>query len=980
MFQRAAGRLALVAIVLMLATVPVASSPMIAPRSHPIALLAPTISSVNKTLTPPLPSLPLPAIGYSAQAGQFGPVSGVIHVLVIAAAFPDVNYTLSIDQVKRNWFGPVAEYYHEASFGKLTVEGDIYGWYTLPYPEAHYGKSCLSINDAGCDGEDAAWQVAQDAVHIAGNSINFKNYDYFIFIHSGYGQESSGVKDDIWSVTWMGGMYIETPTKTIGVFSIVPELEAAHTVPSGVYCLEFGHDLGLPDLYNTNSHKTILGPWELMDKGAWNGDPPGSSPAHMTAWDKIQLGWISGPELATVSPGGTSSFTVDPTEVVSSGVHAIQIPLGSDAESSNPSQYYLVEVRSLTGFDAALPAAGVLITYVDNTAIIGRVHVIDGHPITANLMDAVWNTGQTFTDSQNKLSVAITGKSGNSYQVTVNRGGTLPPQPQIQNQTYVQLGIQSVAANPSTITTANTTVTINIQIYNQGNSAAANIPVQVKLDGEELTNLQIPNIGANTSAQTSFTWVSTLGNHVFQVILDPNSTIKEPSRANNIVTFNIYVGPTLGPILIVNLPTNLASNNVWVSINGIKYNITSGRFQSWVPNNTITLQIQSTVNTSIGVRQVFSGWSDGSVVNPRRVAVTGNTTLQAIYQTQYLLYVDPNGGTTTSGGWYSPNSVTPVSATTPSNVVANESRLVFDDWSGDVSSTSPTLQLNMTKPFSLKANWNTQYYVTIMSPTGFPTGSGWYNAGQIATVGVQSTVQYSNGTRQLFAGWNSTQLGQTPTGQIAVNAPTILETTWKTQYLIKVQSPFGTPEGSGWYDVGSTTYASVPQEIDYGNGTRRVFSAWTGDLTGSDSNMSLSVNSPKSISAQWLTQYLVTFKVTGIPNSTILKLNVNNAYYDLSIGQESQAWYTKGSSINPSLNQTFTNGFMIYKFDSWQGSAGTAQAPITVNSPETYTASYTTQMSIPAIPGFPIEAIFLGILLGLVVMARARKRRQPISQ
>jgi M6 family metalloprotease-like protein len=898
---------------------------------------------------------------------------------VIAAAFADINYTLSIDRVKQNWFGSVSAYYHEVSFGKLTVEGDIYGWYRLPYPEVHYGKSCLSINDAGCDGQDSAWQIAQDAIHLAGKDINFNNYDYFIFIHSGYGQESSGVKDDIWSVTWMGGMSIQTPSRTISVFSIVPELEAPGDVPNGVYCLEFGHDLGLPDLYNIYNGRTILGPWELMDKGSWNGDPPGSSPAHMTAWDKIQLHFISGTQLATVNLGATATITVDPTEIPSSAVHAIEIPVGSDAESSTPSHYYLVEVRSLTGFDSALPAAGVLITYVDNTAAVGKVHVIDGHPSTANLMDAVWNVGQTFEDSQNKLSVEITGKVAKSYQITVNRGGSPPPppRPQTQNQTFVQLSIVSVTSQPTTIITANTTVTISIEISNQGTSTATNVPIQVMLDGKPFTNLQVASIGANSSTQASFVWISTLGSHVFQLTLDPNDTINEPSRANNVVTFNVYVGPTLGPILVVNIPSNLpTTGNVWVSINGIKYNMTSSRFQSWVPNGTVTLNIQPVVNSSEGVREVFSEWVDGSVSNPRQILITANTTLQAVYQTQYLLSVDPNGGTTTSGGWCRANSTVPVSATTPSNVIANTSRLVFNDWSGDISSTSSTLKLTLTKPYSLRADWTRQYYVTILSPTGLTTGSGWYNAGQLATISVQSTVQYSNGTRQLFTGWNSTQLGTTPTGQITVNAPTILQAAWKTQYLISVQSPYGAPKGSGWYDAGSTAYASVQPEIDYGNETRRVFTNWTGDLSGSSPSMSLIVNSPKTIDAQWLMQYQVTFKVTGIPNGTLLKLNVNNQYYDLSPSNYYQAWYATGSPINPSVNETVAQGFIVYKFTGWTTTEGATQGPLIVNAPETYTASYSNEMSLPPIPGYPIEAILMGILLGSVVLVSKRRRRE----
>ena len=244
-------------------------------------------------------------------------VSGVIRVLVIASQFSDINSTLTIAQIKQNWFGAVASYYHELSYGALTVTGDVYGWYTLPYPESHYGMNCNGINSPDCSGQDESWELAQDAATLAQASANppvFSNYDYFIFIHSGYGQESSGGTNDIWSVTYMSGIYLKTTTKSISLFSIVPELESSGASAGGVYCLEFGHDLGLPDLYDTNTGKTILGPWELMDKGAWNGNPPGSSPAHMTAWGKIQLGYISGPTLATVQDGTTSTYKVDPTE------------------------------------------------------------------------------------------------------------------------------------------------------------------------------------------------------------------------------------------------------------------------------------------------------------------------------------------------------------------------------------------------------------------------------------------------------------------------------------------------------------------------------------------------------------------------------------------------------------------------------------------------------------------------------------------
>jgi len=950
-----------------LIAVPNLSSTVFA-RSQPIMAFEP---SMNSTIPSPAMPLPSPTKSYTPQPAL--PVSGVIRVLLIAAAFSDIPNQTSIAVLKQEYFGTLYAYYHEVSLGSLTIQGDAYGWYKLPYPESHYGKDCLAIDDSDCSGSDQSWQIANDAAQLAQKDVNFQNYDYFVFLHSGDGEESSGVKNDVWSVTYLGGVFVRTNSRTLSRFNITPELEAGGAVPNGVWCHEFGHNLGLPDLYNTSNGQTIMGPWELMDKGLWNGDPAGSSPAHMSAWPKLQLGFISGSQLAVANVGVTSTFTIDPTEVPSSNVHVVEIPW---TNTLNPSQYYLVEVRSLTGFDSALPAAGVLITYVDNTAIIGRVHVVDGHPSVPSLEDAVWDVGQTFTDSQHNVAVTVAARVGNSYQVIVNRGGSQQPpppqQPPNQNTTYIDLGITAINAQPQVITSPNTTVTVTVQITNSGTQAATNVPVEVDLDGQLYTNTEI-SAAAGSATQTSFTWISVLGSHVFKITIDPNNTINDTNRANNVASITLNVGP----VLTINVPANVTSaGSIWVLINGVKYNLTSGQLQTSVPNGTITVQMQPAVNTSLGVRQLFDGWSDGNITNPRQIVVTSNTVLQAVYTTQYLLAISQNGGTTTPSGWYFPGITVQVDAVNPSNVTANASRLIFARWNGDLNSTSTSVTVNMSKPMTLTAGWTKQYFVTIISPTGSPTGSGWYNAGNIATVAVQSTVQYANGTRQVFTGWNSTSIGNNPTAQIYVNAPKTLQASWKTQYVVTIQSEYGAPLGSGWYDVGSTVPVSLQTPVDYGNGTRRSFASWTGDYSGASPNVTLRMDAPKTLTANWNTEYLVIFKVAGLSNSTIVKLNLNNAYYDLSMNSNFQAWCQKGTMVSPTLNQTIVDGFSVHQFSGWQNATGSAiQGPTAINSPETFVASYSNTLSLPPIPGFPIESTILGVLIGSLMLVAVRRRK-----
>jgi M6 family metalloprotease-like protein len=396
------------------------------------------------------------------------PVSGIKHVLVVAVAFSDLPPTLSISQIKTIWVGTVEAYYHELSFGKLTLQSDVLGWYKLPYAEEHYGRDCRSINDADCSGANQSWHIAVDAIPLLKN-VTVSNYDYVVFIHSGRGQETSGVGYDIWSVTYFGAT-VKTSSGILTTFSIVPELEAPPYVPYGDWCVELAHQLGVPDLFNTSTGpyagSTTLGMWELMDKGSWNGE--GWKPAHMTAWPKIQLGFISGQTLAIAS-AGENTYTIDPTEVPSNNVHAVKIFLNN----TNQNEYYLVEVRDLIGFDSVLPSSGILITYVDETLVTNKVHIIDGHPNEPDLTEATWDVGQNFTDAPNGVSIKVDAKIGNSYQVIVNREN-----PTLTNATP-PVSDNSTAANQIMLAGATLTVEIAKTTLSQekGLSGRPSLPI-----------------------------------------------------------------------------------------------------------------------------------------------------------------------------------------------------------------------------------------------------------------------------------------------------------------------------------------------------------------------------------------------------------------------------------------------------------------------------------------------------------------------
>jgi len=138
----------------------------------------------------------------------------------------------------------------------------------------------------------------------------------------------------------------------------------------------------------------------------------------------------------------------------------------------------------------------------------------------------------------------------------------------------------------------------------------------------------------------------------------------------------------------------------------------------------------------------------------------------------------------------------------------------------------------------------------------------------------------------------------------------------------------------------------------------------------------LRMDAPKTLTANWYTEYLVIFKVAGLSNSTIVKLNLNNAYYDLSMNSNFQAWCQKGTMVSPTLNQTIVDGFSVHQFSGWQNATGSAiQGPTAINSPETFVASYSNTLSLPPIPGFPIESTILGVLIGSLMLVAVRRRK-----
>ena len=162
-----------------------------------------------------------------------------------------------------------------------------------------------------------------------------------------------------------------------------------------------------------------------------------------------------------------------------------------------------------------------------------------------------------------------------------------------------------------------------------------------------------------------------------------------------------------------------------------------------------------------------------------------------------------------------------------------------------------------------------------------------------------------------------------------------------------MSSPYGTTSGQGWYDSGTTAYASVNASIfDQGNGTRRVFTYWNGDSSGTNYAQSdpITMNGPRTAVANWKTQYRVIFDQLGLDpsvSSTVVTVNsIPKVFGDLPC----TIWVDSGGTATYSYTSpvsSITSGkrFML------TGTTGPT-SPITVTSPVTVTGDYKIQYQI----------------------------------
>jgi immune inhibitor A len=249
-------------------------------------------------------------------------------------------------------------YYETQSSGRYSIDGEVSAWTKVRFNEARYGRS----NGFPCGGIVCSntWNLVQDGMNqwvadqqAAGRSAaeirgelasydiwdrndfdgdgNFNEADGYIdhlqIVHSG-GDQADGDphqgEDAIWSHRWHafvsdigltgpgenldGGTEIADTGIWASDYTIQPENGGLSTIAH-----EYGHDLDLPDHYDTAGGQNGVEWWTLMAQSRLSDEdePIGTRPGDLSAWDKLQLGWLN---YTVTNPGESRTIRLGPHE------------------------------------------------------------------------------------------------------------------------------------------------------------------------------------------------------------------------------------------------------------------------------------------------------------------------------------------------------------------------------------------------------------------------------------------------------------------------------------------------------------------------------------------------------------------------------------------------------------------------------------------------------------------------------------------
>jgi M6 family metalloprotease-like protein len=366
----------------------------------------------------------LDGVAPESLAAQGAALTGRLRIPVIPVRYADAPVPFHHEYLQRRLFGSsegdtasLSDYWREVSGGLLEVEGEVLPWVTLRRPAQYY----LPAENYGWSSFGRVVELRREVLAAVDSLFDFSQFDndgpdgipnsgdddgFVDFIAIVYAMPCPG--DGRAGAIWPHRAAMPPfATSSIGAagepiriadYVILPALDSRTCDPMtiGVLAHETGHALGLPDLYDYDGSSAGIGAWGLMGTGSHAED---HSPAHLSAWSKEQLGWVSVEWLARMD----STLVLEP---VQRGRTVYRFD-GRDGD------YLLLENRQRKGTDRFLPGAGLLIWHVD--------------PERAEL--GAWNTDErraavslVQADGRNDLGRGRRADAGDPFPGSTDRG------------------------------------------------------------------------------------------------------------------------------------------------------------------------------------------------------------------------------------------------------------------------------------------------------------------------------------------------------------------------------------------------------------------------------------------------------------------------------------------------------------------------------------------------------------------------------
>lgn len=284
-------------------------------------------------------------------------------------------------------YASVAKYFKDMSFGKFEPEFEVYGPVNLGKPLATYGAGYSSQEKMGLLLTDACTAVDNEVDFTQYDSNDDGNIDLIYIIYAGFSQSIAGNSTDCIhpksGYLSLAKSFDGMDVKRYGVnneLNGTPADQADGPIINGIglFCHEFSHCMGLPDLYPKSGSiaeaciNQNMDYWSLMDAGEYTGN--GYRPTAYTAWERERLGWmeigtLTGPsnvELKSLDEGGTA------------------FRIYNDKDETGH-EYYIVENVQNNGWNKKLFGNGLMVTHVDYLSSqfsLGgcKVNNTEGHP------------------------------------------------------------------------------------------------------------------------------------------------------------------------------------------------------------------------------------------------------------------------------------------------------------------------------------------------------------------------------------------------------------------------------------------------------------------------------------------------------------------------------------------------------------------------------------------------------------------------